>query len=295
LPVNVKFGRNSGIFVIAAIRDERQKWSMEMIMSKSKPITLGAAIFYGGLIAGILDAADGFVAYYLAAGLNPIQVLQFIASGFYGAAAFEKGNSRRLGWSPRPFFHRRRGRRHLRGSNPVSAYAKQEGGNVGHDLRRRAVHCYELCRTTAHSGREITLVFAALAERGSRARFVRWLTDRPGSPTHYEPVQLQYSGGSTIKLIGTTHRGTWLGAGQRASGNKGLGRILSNPHEFLSSRKVLDYMIETLLQTNADYVSAFLRIIVVEVPERPQLAPQDFFWNGEVVATQHIKVLVTEG
>jgi uncharacterized membrane protein YagU involved in acid resistance len=66
---------------------------MEMTMSKSKPITLGAAIFYGGLIAGILDAADGFVAYYFAAGLNPIQVLQFIASGFYGAAAFQKGIS----------------------------------------------------------------------------------------------------------------------------------------------------------------------------------------------------------
>jgi uncharacterized membrane protein YagU involved in acid resistance len=63
---------------------------MEMTMSKSKPITLGAAIFYGGLIAGILDAADGFVAYYFAAGFNPIQVLQFIASGFYGAAAFQK-------------------------------------------------------------------------------------------------------------------------------------------------------------------------------------------------------------
>ena len=64
---------------------------MEVIMSKSKPITLGAAIFYGGLIAGILDAADGFVAGYIAAGLNPIRVLQFIASGFYGAAAFQKG------------------------------------------------------------------------------------------------------------------------------------------------------------------------------------------------------------
>ena len=64
-----------------------------MIMSKSKPITLGAAIFYGGLIAGILDAADGFVAYYFAAGFNPIQVLQFIASGFYGAAAFQMGIS----------------------------------------------------------------------------------------------------------------------------------------------------------------------------------------------------------
>src|ERR1700730_15248596 len=69
--------------------------SMEMIMSKSKPITPGAAIFYGGLIAGILDAADRVVAYYFAAG-----------------------------------FHR---------------------GNVGHDLRRCGIHCYELCRTTAHS------------------------------------------------------------------------------------------------------------------------------------------------
>jgi hypothetical protein len=44
-------------------------------------------------IAGILDAADGVVAYYFAAGFNPIQVLQFIASGFYGAAAFQKGLS----------------------------------------------------------------------------------------------------------------------------------------------------------------------------------------------------------
>jgi uncharacterized membrane protein YagU involved in acid resistance len=64
---------------------------MEVIMSRSKPITLGAAIFYGGLIAGILDGTDGFVAGYIPGGLNPIQVLQFIASGFYGAAAFEKG------------------------------------------------------------------------------------------------------------------------------------------------------------------------------------------------------------
>jgi hypothetical protein len=66
---------------------------MEIIMSKSKPTTPGAAIFYGGLTAGILDAADGFAAYYFAAGFNPIQVLQFIASGLYGAAAFQKGIS----------------------------------------------------------------------------------------------------------------------------------------------------------------------------------------------------------
>jgi hypothetical protein len=62
-----------------------------MIMSKSRPITLGAVIFYGGLIAAILDAADVLAAYYFAAGFNPIQVLEFIASGFYGAAAFQKG------------------------------------------------------------------------------------------------------------------------------------------------------------------------------------------------------------
>src|SRR5260370_1187023 len=74
-------------------RDECQKWSIQMIMSKSKAITPGAAIFYGGLIAGILDATDGAVAYYFIGGLNPIQVLQFIASGFYGAAAFQKGIS----------------------------------------------------------------------------------------------------------------------------------------------------------------------------------------------------------
>src|SRR5258708_19551397 len=49
LPVNVKFGRNSGIFVIAAIRDECQKWSMEMIMSKSKPIPLRPPLLYHGL------------------------------------------------------------------------------------------------------------------------------------------------------------------------------------------------------------------------------------------------------
>jgi len=95
---------------------------------------------------------------------------------------FSKGDFRRLGWSPRPFFHRLRGRRHLRGSKPVSAHAKQGRGNVGHDLRRCGIHCYELCRTTAHSRLEITLVFAALAERGSRARVVSLAYRSPGQP-----------------------------------------------------------------------------------------------------------------
>jgi hypothetical protein len=49
------------------------------------------AIFWGGLVCGALDAADGVVAYGLHAGLNPIQVLQFIASGLLGPSAFQGG------------------------------------------------------------------------------------------------------------------------------------------------------------------------------------------------------------
>lgn len=47
-------------------------------------------IVWGGLLAGALDAADGVVAYGFQ-GLNPIQVLQYIASGALGAASFRGG------------------------------------------------------------------------------------------------------------------------------------------------------------------------------------------------------------
>ncbi len=49
------------------------------------------AVLVGGLVAGILDAADGVVALYLAAGMDPIQVLQYIASGLLGSASFRGG------------------------------------------------------------------------------------------------------------------------------------------------------------------------------------------------------------
>ncbi len=48
------------------------------------------AILYATLLAGALDATDGVVFFGLQ-GLNPIQVLQFIASGVLGAAAFAGG------------------------------------------------------------------------------------------------------------------------------------------------------------------------------------------------------------
>jgi hypothetical protein len=48
------------------------------------------AIAYATLVVGALDATDGVIFFGLQ-GLNPIQVLQFIASGVLGAAAFTGG------------------------------------------------------------------------------------------------------------------------------------------------------------------------------------------------------------
>jgi hypothetical protein len=52
---------------------------------------LNRAVLYGGLVSGVLDAVNGVVAFYVLLGLNPVQVLQFIASGALGEAAFEGG------------------------------------------------------------------------------------------------------------------------------------------------------------------------------------------------------------
>lgn len=48
------------------------------------------AILWGGLVAGVFDAIDGVVAFGLM-GLNPIHVLQYIASGLLGPSAFSGG------------------------------------------------------------------------------------------------------------------------------------------------------------------------------------------------------------
>jgi hypothetical protein len=53
-------------------------------------VSVPQAILVGTLIAGTLDALDGVVAFGLQ-GMNPIQVLQYIASGAIGASAFQGG------------------------------------------------------------------------------------------------------------------------------------------------------------------------------------------------------------
>jgi len=48
-------------------------------------------ILWSGLIAGILDAIAGVIVYYIFFGFNPLQVLQFIASGIHGPEAINGG------------------------------------------------------------------------------------------------------------------------------------------------------------------------------------------------------------
>lgn len=50
-------------------------------------------ILLGGALVGVLDATDGVAYFGLTAGSNPIQVLQYIASGALGPAAFSGGLS----------------------------------------------------------------------------------------------------------------------------------------------------------------------------------------------------------
>lgn len=50
----------------------------------------GQAVLWGCLVAGLLDATDGVIAFAFK-GMNPVQVLQYIASGALGKGAFEGG------------------------------------------------------------------------------------------------------------------------------------------------------------------------------------------------------------
>ena len=56
----------------------------------ARSITVSRAILWSTLVVGVLDATDGVVAYGFQ-GLNPVQVLQYIASGVLGPSSFRGG------------------------------------------------------------------------------------------------------------------------------------------------------------------------------------------------------------
>lgn len=51
----------------------------------------GKSVFWGGLIAGTLDITAACVVSWLRAGVPPVRVLQSVASGLRGAAAYTGG------------------------------------------------------------------------------------------------------------------------------------------------------------------------------------------------------------
>jgi uncharacterized membrane protein YagU involved in acid resistance len=57
---------------------------------RNRSLTPAGAIFWGGLVAGILDIGAVF-AFWLARGVMPPAILQSIASSVLGPAAFETG------------------------------------------------------------------------------------------------------------------------------------------------------------------------------------------------------------
>lgn len=56
-----------------------------------KQKTVLGTILWSGLVAGILDAIAGVIVFYIWFGLNPLQVVQFIASGIHGPSAINGG------------------------------------------------------------------------------------------------------------------------------------------------------------------------------------------------------------
>jgi hypothetical protein len=57
------------------------------------PLPTTRAILYGTLVVGTLDLIDAFVFFGLRSGTTPIRILQSIASGWLGRAAYAGGSS----------------------------------------------------------------------------------------------------------------------------------------------------------------------------------------------------------
>lgn len=57
---------------------------MEPNYNQLKQQTTVQTILWAGLISGVLDATAGVVIYWIFKGLNPLQILQYIASGIFG-------------------------------------------------------------------------------------------------------------------------------------------------------------------------------------------------------------------
>lgn len=104
-------------------------------------------ILRGGLIAGTLDALDAVIAYGFL-GMNPVQVLQCVASGLLGTAAFA-GNTvigfANAGlWRGAALLHRPGRRSDLLHGQPENSRAESEARPVRAALRDVGISFHEL-------------------------------------------------------------------------------------------------------------------------------------------------------
>ena len=65
--------------------------SMSPFFQNEKQSSAFKTILWSGLVSGLLDATAGIIFYFLWLGFNPFQVVEYIASGIYGEAAYEGG------------------------------------------------------------------------------------------------------------------------------------------------------------------------------------------------------------
>jgi hypothetical protein len=65
--------------------------SINTISNNTKFNTAFKTILWSGFLSGLLDALAGIIVYYLWLDYNPLQVVEYIASGIYGSSAYEGG------------------------------------------------------------------------------------------------------------------------------------------------------------------------------------------------------------
>ena len=142
------------------------------VQTSRETLTVPKAILYGGLVAGALDATDGVVAYGLQ-GLNPIQVLQFIASGMLGKASFDGGLATAgLGTVQHFFIAFTVAAIYVLASRKMPAL-RTHAVPLGAIFGRAGLSGDELPRAAALSGRAQPVLASHVPERSDRPRAVR--------------------------------------------------------------------------------------------------------------------------
>jgi hypothetical protein len=136
-----------------------------------------AAIFWGGLLAGVFDITQAFVGFGLL-GARPFRILQHIAGGILGARSMEMGwMSAALGLGD-SLRHRVHCGKRLFSCQPSNARACRARGGLRTRVRRTGVPVHVLCRAAGLRARAGALQHRDLLHRPDWAHVFGWVADR---------------------------------------------------------------------------------------------------------------------